>query len=921
MLMNPLKELQVHGQSIWLDYIRRNLITSGELNRMVEEDGLRGMTSNPTIFEKAIAGSVDYDESLRRALENDPHLDIKSLYELLVIEDIQMATDVLKPIYDETRGADGYVSLEVSPALANDTDGTIAEARRLWKSVDRPNLMIKVPATKEGVPAFEQLIGEGINVNVTLMFSLQHYEAVAQAYIRGLRHCSNPAQLASVASFFVSRVDSAVDKELEAIGSKEALALRGKLAVANAKLAYERFGEIFHGKDFAELEDKGARVQRCLWASTSTKNREYSDVLYVDQLIGAETVNTLPPATFSAFRDHGKVEDTLSRNVADAKEQVAALDRLGINFEAITDKLQVDGVASFFGSFEALLEALKKKRESILSSSAEHQYLFLGTDEERVKRRVEEWQHIAYAKRLWKKDRSLWPTTPESDAEDRLGWLDLPRTMHDQIEGIDRFAKEIQREDFEHVVLLGMGGSSLAPEVFQSTFGSAKKYPTLVVLDSTHPDAVRNVESTLSPARTLFLVSSKSGTTTETLSFFYYFWTKVSEITDAPGNHFVAVTDPGTPLESLAKERGFRRVFHAPPDVGGRYSALSVFGLVPAALIGINIHRLLDRAWALMEVGSGESSIEERPGLFLGATLGELAASGRDKVTISTSSSLRALPSWIEQLIAESTGKNDKGIVPVVGELLAPPETYRSDRFFVHIQMNTDASDQEVQLSSLEFGGHPVARIFLKDKHDLGQEFLRWEIAVASAGSVLAIDPFNQPDVQLAKDLAKKAMERSGEGEGNGSEGALETVSAEDSSRLAASLEGFLRKAKPGDYVAVHAYLAPTSETDAFMQRFRLALRDRLRLATTFGYGPRFLHSTGQLHKGGANTGLFLQIVDHPSERLSVPETNYTFNDLIGAQALGDAEALLKRGRRILRIELGHGGVDALNDLLHAVGE
>ncbi|MDH3214941.1 MAG: transaldolase, partial [Candidatus Krumholzibacteria bacterium] len=360
--MNSLRQLQSRGQSIWLDFIRRSLITSGELDRLIDEDGLSGMTSNPTIFDKAISDTTDYDESLRKILDEHPQIKTKDLYEALAIEDIQMAADALKPVFDRSGGVDGYVSLEVSPKLANDTDGTIAEAKRLCAAVDRRNLLIKVPGTQAGVPAFETLIAEGVNVNVTLMFSLRHYEDVAQAYIRGLKRCQQPQKAASVASFFVSRVDSYVDKALEQQGSKEALSLRGKIAVANAKIAYQRFEEIFHGEAFQELATRGARVQRPLWASTSTKNPEYRDVLYVEDLIGPETVNTLPPATLEAFRDHGKTAQTLTAGVDQARAQIGHLKNLGIDLQAITEQLQIDGVAAFARSFDDLLDSLKKKR-------------------------------------------------------------------------------------------------------------------------------------------------------------------------------------------------------------------------------------------------------------------------------------------------------------------------------------------------------------------------------------------------------------------------------------------------------------------------------------------------------------------------------------------------------------------------------
>lgn len=371
--MKPLEQLLQCGQSIWLDSISRDLINSGELQRLVTEDKLRGLTSNPTIFEQAITRGNSYDDALSKLLKaNDKQTD-KALFEAVAIEDIRMAADVLRPVYNETNGGDGYVSLEVSPQLAHDTAGSIAEARRLWQAVQRPNLMIKIPATPEGIPAIEQLTSEGINVNVTLMFSLKHYEVVARAYIAGLeRRAASPGATkplpVSVASFFVSRVDTVVDALLEKMGTPEALNLRGKIAIANAKLAYQRFREVFYGESFAALRGKGARVQRPLWGSTGTKNPAYSDVLYLEKLIGPDTVNTVPPKTLQAFGDHGRVHPTLQEDMVQAKANIAQLAQLGIDLDAITEKLQNDGVAAFAASYDKLLGAIKEKRQDILAT-------------------------------------------------------------------------------------------------------------------------------------------------------------------------------------------------------------------------------------------------------------------------------------------------------------------------------------------------------------------------------------------------------------------------------------------------------------------------------------------------------------------------------------------------------------------------
>lgn len=369
--MNPLLKLQNHKQSVWLDYIRRDLIVGGALRALVEQDGLRGVTSNPTIFEKAIEGDTDYDHGISELLSRNANAPTGELYDALAIEDVRHAADILRSSYEEVDGSDGFVSIEPPPQLTRDTTSTVREARRLWHAVDRPNLMIKVVGTAAGIAAFETLIAEGINVNVTLMFSLAHYEAVAAAYIRGLGRCRRPEHVASVASFFVSRVDTQVDRALQTIGSGEALALEGRMAIANAKLAYQRFREIFYGEPFSAQRKRGARVQRPLWASTSTKNPRYSDVLYVEELIGPETVNTMPLATLNAFRDHGQVRgDTITSDLADAHRSLESLARLGVDLNAIAEKLQVDGISAFAADYDRVLAAIDKKRHSLVMAGS-----------------------------------------------------------------------------------------------------------------------------------------------------------------------------------------------------------------------------------------------------------------------------------------------------------------------------------------------------------------------------------------------------------------------------------------------------------------------------------------------------------------------------------------------------------------------
>jgi len=526
----------------------------------------------------------------------------------------------------------------------------------------------------------------------------------------------------------------------------------------------------------------------------------------------------------------------------------------------------------------------------------------LGEAQSRFEERIRAWEGDGFARRLWAGDPTLWTPGPVPEIANRLAWLDLPQTMAARLAGIQAFAEEVKTGGFAHAVLMGMGGSSLAPEVFQRTFGNVPGFPELIVLDSTHPAAVAAVERRIDIPRTLFIVSSKSGTTVEPLSFFRYFWRLAGQAAASPGRHFVAVTDPGTPLAAMARDRGFRRVFEADPNVGGRFSALSEFGLVPAALAGLDAAKLLAGARVEARANSAGTSAGDAPGLLLGAAIGESALS-RDKLTMLTSPSLRRLPEWIEQLIAESTGKDGKGIIPVADEPAVSPGLYGRDRVFVSIILDGDPGGALGGLTdTLERAGHPVIRTRVHDLYSLGREFYRWEVAVAAAGSVLGIHPFNQPDVELAKELARKAMTRSGGGPA--STAPQEALPADDAPSLRRAFDRWLGQARPGDYVAIQAFLAPQEEISRVLRDLRFGLLSRTGLATTLGYGPRFLHSTGQLHKGGPDEALVLQIVDEPAADLAVPETDFTFGALIRAQALGDYLALRQRGRRVLRVNL-----------------
>jgi transaldolase/glucose-6-phosphate isomerase len=871
--MTPVHELSTAGQSPWLDFVRRTLITSGELQRLID-DGITGVTSNPSIFGKAIGGSTDYDEEITRVATDGHDHDAVHVFEDLAIVDIHMAADMLRPVYDAASGHDGFVSFEVEPRLARDTAGTIDAARRLWERIDRPNVMIKVPGTVEGLPAIEQLIADGINLNVTLLFSVDAYAGVAAAYQRGIERrveAGEPVdQIASVASFFVSRVDSAIDAMLP-----EGSELRGQAAIANVKIAYAKFRELFSGKRWDGLAAAGARIQRPLWASTSTKDPAYRDTLYVDELVGSDTVNTMPMNTVDAVRDHGVVRPgAVEQDVARAAAHIETLAQQGISLAEVTEKLLEDGIVTFERDFDALLGTIGSRLERV-RAGRERQRTMLSTMLGPVSERLTAMDRDKVIERIWRKDHTVWKDNP-TEIANRLGWLSVTDLMHERLDDLVGFAKQAAADGSETVVLLGMGGSSLAPEVFMRTFGAADGALELIVLDTTHPATVERITSELELAKSLFIVASKSGTTTETLSHFAHFW----ELTPN-GAQFIAITDPGTPLETMAREHGFRRTFSNPDDIGGRYSALSYFGLVPAALIGAPLHEILDRAEE-METASGRMlPAAQSPGSTLGAVMGESALGGRDKLTIVLPEEIASFGNWVEQLIAESTGKEDRGIVPIVGEPLGAPDAYGEDRVFVAI------GDHE-GIDALEALGHPVVRLGYEDREQIGGEFFRWEMATAVASHILGVNAFDQPNVQEAKEATKAIL----------AGGSVEDQGTDDLGELLAEVAA-------GDYVAILAYLDRTPVTEAAIERARLAIRDRYRVATTTGFGPRFLHSTGQLHKGGANNGVFIQVTDGARQQdLPIPGQPFTFGTLIDAQALGDLRSLRNRGRRVARVRL-----------------
>jgi transaldolase / glucose-6-phosphate isomerase len=930
---NPLQELNKYGQSVWLDYIRRSLITGGELKHLIDHDGLGGVTSNPAIFEKAITGSTDYTEALIE-LQKRKDLDAMGVYEIIAIQDIQDAADILRPVYDRTNKRDGYVSLEVSPFLARDTEGTVKDARRLWKAVNRPNLLVKVPATVEGIPAIGQLISEGININVTLLFAQEMYEKVAQAYIAGLQKFvgggGDPSRVASVASFFISRIDSMVDaivktKLKSSTDPKEQALLRsllGKVAIANGKLTYQRYKEIFSGPAWDALAKKGAQTQRVLWASTSTKDPSYSDVLYIEELIGPDTVNTIPPQTLDAFRDHGKPKASLEADLDAAQDTMDTLQTVGISMKKVTDDLVTQAVKLFAEPFDKLLNTVDAKCKFVSQAEVDPQtYSLPEKIGAQLAEAIDDWKMAGKVRRLWARDATLWTGSDESNW---LGWLGITEDQLAHKQHLEDLAKDIKTAGFKHALLLGMGGSSLCPEVLKMTFGKIDGFPELFVLDSTDPAQVKAFENKVDLANTVFIVSSKSGTTLEPNIFKQYFFDRVQQKLGAgkAGSRFIAVTDPGSKFEQVAQADGFRHIFHGVASIGGRYSALSDFGMVPATVMGIDALRFLDRADVMAIACSSCLPVDKNPGVLLGLILGVAAKNGRDKVTLAASPGISDFGAWLEQLLAESTGKDGKGLIPVDREPLGPPAVYGNDRVFAYIRLDNGADPaQDQALDALAKAGHPVVRIALSDTYNLGQEMFRWEIATAVAGSVIGINAFNQPDVEASKIATRKltteyertgslpaespVLSESGIDLFTDDKNAAALASAAGSEKtLAGYLRAHLNRLKAGDYFALLGYIQMNEPHEKTLQSLRLAVRDKKRVATCLGFGPRFLHSTGQAYKGGPNSGVFLQITCGDKADLPVPGQKYTFGAVKAAQARGDFQVLAERNRRALRVHL-----------------
>lgn len=933
MTASSLEQLRAQGQSVWCDGLRRLQLDTGDLEQQIQA-GLAGVLSVPEVLRLAILAGQEYDQGL-----GPPGSQEKAVLEAVRLEDAARAADLLRPIYQSTHGADGYVSVWLDPELVEDAEAMVEQASRLLEQVDRPNLMIDVPATPAGLQAMRRLVAMGHHVNATQVFSVELYQQVAEAHVQGMidfaGNGGDPAAPACVVTMRLNVLDNKVDRILAALGADglQAALLRGRSGIALARATHAHRREIYRRSEWSRLAEAGARIQRLLFAGTLPLDPDLPETHFLQATVGPETVCAVSADGWEALRRWGGGPPTLEEGLEGTQQRMQALSDLGVNMAEVGRELKRECLAAARQEHTDLLQAIRDRREGLASGWRPVQAMLNGM-QQAVEAGLGKLETERVLPRIWQRDHTVWHPDP-TEISNRLGWLRAADIMQAQCYRLDSLAAAFRADGYRRVVLLGMGGSSLAPEMLSRIFGTREGYPQLSVLDSTVPDTIHALADELDLPRTAFIVSSKSGTTQETLSLFKFFYRRIVQAQGEwrAGEHFLIITDPGSPLATLAERLHLRAALLNDPNLGGRYSALSYFGLAPAAVTGVDVGRVLDRARQAASGSERWAPAADNPAARLGTILAEAARAGRDKLTLVTSSGLESIGDWVEQLIAESTGKRGTGILPVVGEAPGSAEVYGQDRLFVQLQL----SDQPTAKPPAAPVGHPAVQLALRDTFDLGAQFFLWEMATAVAGHLLSINPFDQPNVEAAKALARQVVEMrrsqapppeeppAAIGDGL----ALYSGSSElpgNGASVPSILSDFLAGAQPGGYLALQAYLQPTPAVVSALGVLRRELRDRTRLAITLGYGPRYLHSTGQLHKGDAGKGLFLQFTANDRIDLDIPdepdadEASLTFGALKVAQAQGDRLALLQAGRQVIRVHLGSDPAAGLERLRAALG-
>ena len=925
-LINRIEALRDIGQSVWLDQANRCQLKNGELVKMIEKGQVSGLIMNSGNMCSAILNSDDYASALVPMMLAG--WNCRKIFDKLLVDDVRSAAGIFKDLYISSGGKEGYVTLTLDPELSHNIEKTVSETKRIWTAVNRPNILIGIPATEEGLEAAKQLVTEGININFTMIVSEKSYSGAVDAYLSGLETRLKEGKpidkIYSTASVDVAEIDHIVNKFLDQavdpVDPDKSTATRGlkmKAALIICRRIFNLFLETNQSGRMQNLIAEGAEIQHLLWSSLCHKEPSFKDTYYTDSLIAENTILSVHPKLMDAVIDHGQIIPSLRVPHEEDNQIIEEFEKLGIHFESLTERVQEEIMESYKSAFESMLKELDKKSDRVKKS--------LGCLYTPVFENFKKLEEDSIIQRIFAKDPTVWTfdTQAYPEIRNRLGWLDAHQNIAKSIDEYKSIAAGLKKDGIHKILLMGMGGSSLAPEVMALTFKNNDGM-ALEIIDSTDPVQVLAADASHPPKETVYIVSSKSGGTAEVQAFLDYFFERAkTELADQAGSHFIAITDPGTQLERKAKEMGFRNIILADPSIGGRFSALSAFGVFPAVLMGINPETIIEQATRMAKICAPSNSVGCNEGAALGVYMGTAALNGRDKFTILTDPEFSAFGSWLEQLIAESTGKMGKGIVPIDIEPKLAPSEYAEDRAFVYVETSGTQTDF---VNELIAAGQPVLTIKLNDLNELFAEFYRWEIAVAVACSLLGVNAFDQPNVQDSKNrTVAKITEYKEKGqltdfpacwEKDGLSVYFNTdipdlKQADDIKHL---IKAFIRQAIKGkDYIAINAYLPRNEKMAADLQNVRAWILKETQCATTLGFGPRFQHSTGQLHKGGANNGLFIQLIADAPQDIEIPNEGITFSILEKAQALGDFEALLAKERRAIRINLGS---KAVTDLL-----
>lgn len=923
----------------WHQGLQRELLRSGEAARLIEQ-GIVGFSTDLASLERAIGEGSAYDEAMNEAA----NVEMQTALERMMIEDGQQAADLLAPLYERT-GQEGFVSLDLPPAES--PEHLLDVARRWFRMINRRNVMLKIPGLAAYQTVIEEALFAGINVHVTHLYSAQQAMSIAEGYVRALERRLYGGlevdRLASVVGFGLDSLNQMVENSLrnsiraaQSRGDLTRVAalnqLVGKACLANAHTTHARLHRWFAGERFARLRQVGAKVQRLLWEELTPRNSPPFPAYFLESL-------ALPDARCLADVYALPVMRT-DAAVPEAEQAATTLERLrevGVDLEQMARQLQTDHEEMRAEAYRRVLARIDGKRKLLVSGFMRRQKLVLGQYQGPVEAELKRLRQQKTISRTWQRDARLWKDSPDQIAliENRLGWLTIASDGRVDRARLRALRDEARAFGWRHIVLLGMGSSVNAIDALAKTFGAQPGYAKLLTLDSTDPAVVRGVESQIDPDKTLFVVASKTGTTLETISLLRYFYPKIGR-----GDRFIAVTDTGSKLQKLADDLGFRHIFENPEDVGGSFGALSYAGMVPAALLGLDFERLMDAGHEMqLACGSNVMGVNH-PGLWLGTVLGVLARRGLDKLTLFTSPEIAPLATWIEQLVAEGLGKDGKGIIPVVGATLGMPHDYDDDRLFVYLRLDQSANSPDDAARMFQEAGHPVVTLELRDLFDLGGEFFRWQFATAIAGAILGVNPFDEPDVTESKQNTARLLhtwQQSGHWPYNppvmredglslyadeSMANLLQNLSAQhayNTTALNGLLAAFLSMARSGDYVALLAYLPETPDVCEALENVRRRLRHTFNRAVALCVGPRYLHTVGQLHKGGPDKGVFVLLTADDSADLPIPDAPYSFGVLRQAQAAGDFETLQARGRRVARLHTGADPLPALNALLAAI--